>query len=233
MPFTPRGKQGTQQGLVRVNPLALVSRLRSMRLQPDKSGTSSSTQALTQTTAYRSRFERKEMEGTVQARGSSKAGKPTITIDGQLYYAGNTDLAGIKAGDRLSFEATAFGTKGNLWGINKGWKVIGSTEKYSPPFHPQGQPVPHTAAPAPANAAPAPQERPSGITEAERLTISNWVAAAIQAGIIKDPVDMGIWAASACQSIRFAGTTWPKNSLGDRLSHFLEHGTDPDEKIPF
>lgn len=171
------------------------------------------------------------MEGTITARGQSKNGKATITIDGQLHYAGNTDLAGLTVGDRISYTQTSF-ANGRLWGIDKGWKLISAAQKYNPPFYPQGQPQSPSAAPAPANAATAASEKPSGITEGERLTISNWVAAAIQVGIIKDPVDMGIWAASACQAIRFAGTTWPGNDLGKRLEHFLKHGTDPNDEIP-
>lgn len=151
-------------------------------------------------------------EGTITARGQSKNGKATITIDGQLHYAGNTDLGGLTIGDRIFYSATSF-ANGKLWGIDKGWKLLSAAPKYAPP--PQSTPT-QIAAPMPASTAP------TGISEGERLTISNWVAAAITAGLIKDTADMGIWACAACQAIRFAGTSWPKGDLGDRLTEFLK-----------
>jgi hypothetical protein len=137
-------------------------------------------------------------EGTILARGSSKNGKPTITIDqgddkASLYYAGNTDLAGLQAGDRIQFTCTSF-ANGKLWGIDKGWKLLSAASKYPPlstaipsqtqvstPTVPQGTGM--IAAPAASY----------GIQDAERPCVSNWGAELIKAGLIKDPADLGIW----------------------------------------
>lgn len=133
-------------------------------------------------------------EGTVQKRGQSKSGKPTITIDGQLYYAGKTDLAGLMAGDRIQYSATEFGERGGLWGLDKGWKVL---QTASPPSQMPG----NSAAPAPSPAATH-AKMGSPVIDAERPAISNWVANAITAGLIKTPGDIAQWVQSAKEALR-------------------------------
>jgi hypothetical protein len=143
------------------------------------------------------------VEGIVMARGQSKNGKPTITIDqgdgkASLYYAGRTDLAGLTAGDKISFTATSF-ADGKLWGIDQGWKLLYGASKYPPVGSGSQAPI---AVPAPSTA---PLAAPvAGLTEAERITISNWVAHAIQAGLVKDRADLGAWAIASKEALRLA-----------------------------
>jgi hypothetical protein len=40
------------------------------------------------------------------------------------------------------------------------------------------------------------------VVDAERPAISNWVAAAIQAGLIKDKADLGAWVFAAKEALR-------------------------------
>jgi hypothetical protein len=151
-----------------------------------------------------------EKTGTVTARGVSKNGKPTITLDGSLYYAGGTDLTGLAIGDRIQFSATSF-ADGKLWGIDKGWKLIEhapEAQKYPPSTHAQGPTAayqgqgPLTAGLA-VNAAPA----TSGagllaVTDVERPCVSNWGAELIKAGVVKEPADLGIWVNAALHALR-------------------------------
>jgi hypothetical protein len=129
------------------------------------------------------------VEGLVTARGLTKTGKPTISVDSKLYYCGKTNMGSVAVGDLISFEASAFGEHGNLWGINS-YKLLKPAEKYPG----AGQPQSPIASTAPSN----------GLTEGERLTVSNWVAAAIAKGLVESPADMGIWASAALEAIRSA-----------------------------
>jgi hypothetical protein len=129
------------------------------------------------------------MEGLVTNRGVSPKGKPTVHIDGKLYYCGKTDMGSVSIGDRIEFEASAFGERGNLWGINR-WKLLQGASKYPN----ANQQITRIDAPAPSN----------GLSEGERAAVSNWVAHAIAAGLIKDPADLGRWANASRHAIRFA-----------------------------
>ncbi len=148
------------------------------------------------------------MEGTVTARGQSKTGKPTITIDGKLYYAGRTDLAGLVSGDRLEFTATAFGDRGNLYGIDKGWKLVQGAQRY-PQQPPQSNGIASPSAPLrpdqvwPAPSVGVPVNRLGApVQDSERPAISNWIAAAIAAGKIESCVDILPWVRAAKQALR-------------------------------
>ena len=134
-------------------------------------------------------------EGVVTDRGTSAKGKPTIHIDSgkgpQLYYAGNTDLAGLTKGDRISFDSTAFGDRGNLYSINKGWKLLQGALKY-PLSVPQ---IIERTAPEGSGAL-------LSVTDVERPCISNWGAELIKAGVVKDPATLGIWVQAALHALR-------------------------------
>ena len=146
-------------------------------------------------------------EGIVMARGQSKNGKPTITLDqgdgkASLYYAGNTDLAGLAVGDKIQFTCTSF-ANGKLWGIDKGWKLLYGASKYPPLSSATPSHTPSATGVAAPDRSPlaAPQ---AGLTEGERLTVSNWVAQAISAGLVKDKVELIAWAVAAKAAIRKA-----------------------------
>ena len=131
------------------------------------------------------------MIGTITFKGLNKNQKMTVHIDGKVYYPGRLDVSGIQVGDKLDFNAVAFGAKGDLWGLQS-WKLLEGASKY-----PASTPNPIV------NAAPTPSQAVSGgIMDAERPCISNWGAELIKAGIIKDPVDLGIWVNAAKLALR-------------------------------
>jgi hypothetical protein len=134
--------------------------------------------------------------GIVTDRGTSAKGKPTIHIDNQLYYAGRTDLAGLTVGDKISFDSTAFGDRGDLWSINPGWKLLEGASKYPPSIQPVNVVFP-PAAPARPNAPP--ERAPN---EAELRFISNCVGSAISAGTIKEPEQIEKWTSAARNALR-------------------------------
>jgi hypothetical protein len=129
-------------------------------------------------------------EGTITARGSSPKGKPTVTIDGKLFYAGNTDLTGLVAGDRIAYTATSF-AEGRLWGIDRGWKLIEGEKKYPPSVQPHN-----------GITAPVPSGALLSVTDVERPCVSNWGAELIKAGVVKEPADLGIWVNAALHALR-------------------------------
>lgn len=133
-------------------------------------------------------------EGVVQALGKSRSGKPTVTIDGQIYSASKVDLGHMAVGDRIVFDSASSVYNGaTVWFLNA-WTLISPGAKYPPvgqgasaPAYPQGA----TSLPRPDPIyAPAPS---GAVIDAERPCISNWGAELIKAGIIKDPADLGIW----------------------------------------
>jgi hypothetical protein len=131
------------------------------------------------------------MIGTITFKGLNKNQKMTVHIDGKVYYPGRLDVSGIQVGDKLDFNAVAFGAKGDLWGLQS-WKLLEGASKYPP----------STQSPM-VNSAPAPSQAVSGpVIDAERPAISNWVAAAITAGLIKDRADLGLWIVAAKNALR-------------------------------
>lgn len=113
-------------------------------------------------------------EGTVNELGLSTKGKQKIKIDGQWYFAGRCKLDGVSPGDRLSYEASAFGERGDLWGLDK-WAKL--------------PPLPASNGHAKSN--------PAVSDDAEMRFISNCVGQAIAAGTIKDPSEIEKWYAAA------------------------------------
>lgn len=120
-----------------------------------------------------------EKQGTIQEFGSSQNGKPKVKIDGHWYFLGRVKLDGVKVGDAISFEASAFGERGNLWGLDK-WGRLPS-------------------APQPAQQS---NGRDHALPEGERLCVSNWVGQAIAAGAIKNPEDIEKWVGAARGALR-------------------------------
>jgi hypothetical protein len=121
-------------------------------------------------------------EGTVTHRKVSKKGAPVIVIDGKDYYAGRCEVGNINIGDKISFDSAEFAP--GLYGLQN-WKLLSAASKYPYPGATGG-----TAA------------GPSGFTEGERLTISNWVGQAIAAGAIKEPEQIEKWVSAAKNAIR-------------------------------
>ncbi len=77
----------------------------------------------------------------------------------------------------------------------------------------------------PMNAAPTPSEE--GYSDGERLTISNWVAAAITSGKVSDPVDIHTWVNASLYALRNAKA----DLYTDKLVPPKEF--EDDKEIPF
>lgn len=129
--------------------------------------------------------------GTVQELGRSRAGKPTVKVDGKLYFAGKCNIDGLQVGSKIDFTSNSFTTDSGkeLWGLQS-WK-----------------PVSNGAAPA--------QHSPTALDDADRPFISNVVAHAIQAGHIKTPAEIAGWARAAQRALRLLKSTEP--DLDDEL----------------
>lgn len=130
--------------------------------------------------------------GTVQEFGNSRNGKPFVIVDGQKYYLGKTDMSLVQVGDRISFESKSFGERGDLWGINKFAKL--------PPTSNGVHAVP--AQPPVQTQTPPAARTPSGMSEGERLCVSNWVGQLCSAGTIKSPDELDIWVKASLAAIR-------------------------------
>jgi hypothetical protein len=122
-------------------------------------------------------------EGTVTARRVSPKGAAVIVIDGADYYAGRTDVSDIRVGDRISFDSAEFAP--GRYGLNS-WKRIA---------------LPYGMTPE-QKYAPSSESKQTGWSESERLTISNWVAHAIGAGVIKTPMEIEQWVSASRNAIR-------------------------------
>lgn len=156
-------------------------------------------------------------QGTVQAIGKSRSGKPTVTVDGQIYSASKVDLSGMQVGDRIEMDTASSDYNGaKIWFLN-GYKLLQAAQKYPP----------HQQAQTPISAPTQPVGASSGVSEPERIFAYGVVTEAIKASLVKDRVDLGLWACAAVHAIRFAGTDWPDGDLGKRLGEFLDksHGS--------
>ena len=128
--------------------------------------------------------------GTVQQFGASKNGKPKVQIDSQWYFLGKTEMTGVSVGDRISFEAKAFGERGDLWGLQKWAKVPASSNGvHADP--PKPSLAPHPSAPY------ATPSTPTGsLDEPMRQTCSNIIANLARAGTLKSPDELDVWIAA-------------------------------------
>ena len=131
------------------------------------------------------------MQGTVTKRGVSKNGKPTLHVDGKLYFAGKCDVSELSVGDKISFEAHAFSDDGQLWTIDKWGKlpqengsmrVSGGAAPDT--FHPYAPPV------------------GGSLDEPTLRFISNCVGSAISAKTLTEPEDIEKWVSAARNAIR-------------------------------
>jgi hypothetical protein len=119
------------------------------------------------------------MIGVVQKLEFTKNGAKKLQIDGGWFFAGNTNMDGVKVGDRIEFTFTEFGEdrgKGRLKGLDK-WRPVVDA---------QGKP-----------------ETGSTVSDADILrSVSNVVGNACAAGTVKTPEELEKWFVAA-----FAGFT--------------------------
>ena len=141
--------------------------------------------------------------GIVQGIQRRPGKSPIVNIDGQAYYSGTVDLGNMAIGDKIDFDSASKTYRGEVTWFLNGWKLLTPASRY-PPLS-TATPAPHPPVGGTNSGITAPEPSYAPLSEGERLTVSNWVAAAIQAGQIKDRADLGIWAKAACEAIRFAG----------------------------
>jgi len=122
------------------------------------------------------------MIGTVDKRFLSKSGNPMLSIDGKPYVCKDVDVSRIQLGDNIEFEGHSFGD-GKIWALDS-YKLVSAAAKYAAPKANGGQ---------------------GGITEGERLFISNVVGQAVAAGTIKDPEQIEKWVSAAKNALRSQG----------------------------
>lgn len=128
--------------------------------------------------------------GQVQAKEFTKNGKPKLKIGGNWYFAGRCDVSNLNPGQTIEFEWAEFGepnerTGRKPRGLNN-WGLI------------NGSHGPTAGGPVPTNVLP----HPSSLDDADRPFISNIVAHAIQAGLIKEPEQLDKWALAAQGAMR-------------------------------
>lgn len=138
--------------------------------------------------------------GTVQA---IKRGKSVVvTISGQDYFPGKTDINGMNLGDAIEFDTSSWTYRGKeYWGINEGWKKINApatrpgTGPYIPdPMAPHVgiKTTPESSAYQAPIAAPSAPEVPQ-LTQNEQIFCQAVLKSAIEAGLIKTPLEMTDW----------------------------------------
>lgn len=157
--------------------------------------------------------------GSVQERGVSQKGKPKIKINGEWYSAGRCDVSAVQVGSSVEFEWSEFGEPRNgkrPRGLDN-WAFVNAP-----------------AANGHASAAPA----PCGLDDQDRPFISNTVAHAIAAGLIKDATELEKWAIAAQCAIKAckgekAQPQMPKQTFaGDMPSQFYGDEPPPEEPPP-
>ena len=130
-------------------------------------------------------------EGIVGDITKTGKGTPKVKIGSDWYYPGRgVQIDGMTSGTKIGIEYNLFGDKNNLRSIVS-WALLPNQAIAA-----LSQGLPPIAAPTPSNAVSGP------IMDAERPCISNWGAELIKAGIIKDPVDLGIWVNAAKLALR-------------------------------
>ena len=132
-------------------------------------------------------------QGVITAIGKSRTGKPTVTIDGQIYSASKVDTSNLVVGDKLEFESSSSVYNGaTVWFLNA-FKLVQAATKY---------PLPSQVPVPPPPLGQTPPFPTGGITDAERPFISNCVAHAIAAGAIKEPEQIEKWVSAAKNALR-------------------------------
>lgn len=117
--------------------------------------------------------------GQVTKTGNTQNGKPWLEISGKRYFAGRCDVSGVRQGQTIEFEWNEFGEPHPRYGRSRGlqnWAFVNS---------------------------PATPSAPSGnLDDQDRPAISNWVAHAIAAGLIKSPTDLKGWALASQEALQ-------------------------------
>lgn len=131
------------------------------------------------------------MQGVIQAVEYSKKGAPKFKINNSWYYAGRCKVDGLHVGAEIEFESNLFGEQNNLNGL-QWWKPVSGGARQNP--GPESRST--------GNAQQRPSNGPTGPSSAPADAlylpfISNTVAHAIQAGLIKTPADVASWVLGA------------------------------------
>jgi hypothetical protein len=127
------------------------------------------------------------VSGQVQKKlPTATPGRMKVQVSGSWYYASQEDLQGMELGDTVELEVKSFpaGDK-TLWGVQK-WRKTASGDGVHAPAPPTGSQFAKTLLPT-----------PTGLPEGVRLTVSNWVAAAITAGAVKTELQLEEFALAA------------------------------------
>lgn len=168
------------------------------------------------------------MQGVIQGIEYSKKGAPKFKVNGAWYYAGRCKVEGLHVGAAIEFESKLFGDQNNLNGL-EWWKPLQG-----------GQPPQQQT-----NGAKAPGASTTGVPtgpvpDALILPfISNTVAHAIQAGLIKAPADLTQWvlSAKAALTARPAAERRPQTmadpDFDDDLDAAFHRGAGPSERAEF
>ena len=154
------------------------------------------------------------MIGTVQEFGQTQKGSPKVKIMGAWYFAGKTDVSYMKVGQKIEFNTSRFGDKGQFQGIDN-WRAVEEGNG----VHAQ-VPIPHQPAQQPARE---PVSTPIESIPVERLAaISNWVREIIAKDKIQEPQDLVKW-------------VWWANKALSLPPLAPESTADPEfnDKIPF
>lgn len=133
--------------------------------------------------------------GTVQAIGKSRSGKPTVTVDGQVYSASHVNLQGLRIGDRIEMDTASSMYNGSQIWFLKGWKLITAAPKGPLPQKPSQW----------IDAPSAPVSPQGGLSEAERIFAYGVVTAAITAKLVIDPQGVEKWVCAAKNALRSQG----------------------------
>jgi hypothetical protein len=134
--------------------------------------------------------------GIVQSIDRRPGKSPVVLIDGQKYYAGATDLSGMSVGDKVEMDCASKNYRGETTWFLNGYKVLVKAQGPGPLV---------TRAPTAVTAPTGPAAATVKVmTEGERLTVSNWVAAAIAAGKVEGSADLLPWARAALCAYRGA-----------------------------
>lgn len=168
--------------------------------------------------------------GQVQAKEFTKNGKPKIKIGGNWYFASRCDISTLNPGQSVEFEWSEFGepnerTGRKPRGLNN-WALLNAQQNESQAANVNGHAVPIRA-----------------LDDADRPFISNIVAHAIAAGLIKEPEQLEKWATAAQGAMRAlkgerptprtpAASKLPTDYEGDMPEGFYREGPPPEEPPP-
>lgn len=156
--------------------------------------------------------------GQVAEIGSTQNGKPWLKIGGKKYFAGRCDVSAVKVGQMIEFEWNEFGDPHPKYGRSRGLQGWGAV--------PNGSTNDHAPSPS------------SALDDQDRPFISNIVAHAIAAGLIKEPEQLEKWAVAAQGAMKTLKGEAPKprqpasNALPQRLPTNYDDGPPPYEDGP-